>query len=380
MNVLNLLKKLNPSFFFLILITVCFIFGFIYSSVWGLSFLKYYKLYKSVIIIIFSISLFFNVFVFKFYNYKKFLIHLLITFVILASSYHTHNFNVLLYWLILLTVAGISFKNISKIVLGLTVTGLLTVVTLILSGFGQNIIFERVGSALYFYRYSYGFFDPNIFSAYFVQICMALIYIRWKDFCAKDNILIFSIFCLTFFFANSRTSAVLILLLFIMTNCAKFLFKNEGYGIFKVSAVSSWVGVPLLSFVNAKLYCNSFGLSMLIDELVSCRFRNMCFCLSRYPISWFGNFMVAKNDLYILANLYGILLIRFGILVFVLFILALGLLIKKVCEKRNVPLLIIIIITLLQGVCEEYPLMPNVNYSLMALSCLLNNDKLFAEK
>ncbi len=214
MNVLNLLKKLNPSFFFLILITVCFIFGFIYSSVWGLSFLKYYKLYKSVIIIIFSISLFFNVFVFKFYNYKKFLIHLLITFVILASSYHTHNFNVLLYWFFLLTVAGISFKNISKIVLGLTVTGLLTVVTLILSGFGQNIIFERVGSALYFYRYSYGFFDPNIFSAYFVQICMALIYIRWKDFCAKDNILIFFnflsdvLFCKFKNFGCSDTAAV----------------------------------------------------------------------------------------------------------------------------------------------------------------------------
>ncbi len=87
----------------------------------------------------------------------------------------------------------------------------------------------------------------------------------------------------------------------------------------------------------------------------------------------FGNIIRVKNDMHMMSNLYGILLIKYGIFLFVIFIIGFYLLIKKVYTQKDTPLLIILILSLIQCIMEEYFLWGYANLGILAFSYLLNN-------
>ena len=357
--------KANPYYLFIPLYTVI---GMMGLSTWTV---LDFKINSLLFLMLFVICMVCNIFLYKTYSFKKALLHIAITALIWISAEHTHRAEVFYCWLILLAVPPISFKDISKTVLVFNYAVLAIILTLTAAGVCPNIVFERLG---WLDRYSFGFKDPNLFSAYILQICMALVYLRWKDFGTKDNLFLFAVFCLVTFFANSRTSAILVVLLIVLVNLTKFLLKNK-LKINFVLANSMLVLCPLLSFIMAKLYCLGVPFALSLDGFMSYRLRNVCFCMTEYPVTLFGNLFRIWCDMQIMANLYGILFIRYGVIVFLLFITGFALLIRKTYFKKNLPLLILLIVTLVQAVSEQYFLMPYMNFAALAFAGLLNNKK-----
>lgn len=372
MQILYKLKKINPLYFFIITYVVFAGYGIALKTVAGFSLLKYIEIYKAILITLCSISIFFNVFIYRVYTYKKFMTHLLITILVFHIAANVNKMTIYYLWLFLISITGVNFKQISKTVLTVTTIGVICSIVLAAQGYEPNLVFPRY---LFpnFTRYSYGFLNPNIFSAFIFQICLALVYIRWKAFAAKDNIFLFSSFCLVFFFANSRTTSILILLLMLLVNYCRFWTKTNPLKKLNILANLTLLFCPIFSFVMSKLYCLSYPIAFIVDEILSYRFRNICFCMASYPINMFGNIIRIKHDMHILLNLYGILLIKYGLILFILFIAGFWLLIKKVYTKKDTPLLIILILALIQCITEEYFLWGYANLGILAFSYLLNN-------
>lgn len=359
------LKKANPYYLFIPLYTVIGMMGLSYWTAFD------FKINSLLFWMLFVVCMVSNIFLYGTYSFKKAILHIVITVLVWVSAEHTHRAEVFYCWLILLAVPPISFKDITKTVLVFNSAALVIILSLTAAGVCPNIVFARLG---WLDRYSFGFMDPNIFSAYILQVCMALVYLRWKDFGAKDNLFLFAAFCLVTFFANSRTSAILLVLLVILVNLTKFLLKNR-LKIYFILANSMLVLCPVLSFIAAKLYCLGIPFALSLDEFMSYRLRNVCFCMTEYPVTLFGSLFRIRCDMQIMANLYGILFIRYGVIAFLLFITGFALLIRKTYLKKNLPLLILIIVSLVQAVSEQYFLMPYMNFTALAFAGLLNNKK-----
>lgn len=366
------------QYIFIIAYLVFSIFGIVYTSVFGSNFTSFVTEKAYFTKVLFFGCLYFNIFIHRVYNLKKFIVHFLITLLLSIVAYYSHNNSILFLWLMLLAMYGLSLHKVSKYVLAVTSAMLLIITAFTAIGYGPDILFERSGS-FYFHRHSFGFIEPNIFSAYLLQICMALVCIRWKDFCAKDNIFIFAIWCIVTFFANSRTTSLLLIILLLLVNFSKFWCKtyalNFNYFVSKLMLILC----PLSSFVIAKLYGMSFPFALWLDELSSYRFRNICYSLTTHPITLFGGEFYIFHEMNIMGNLYGALLLKDGLIILLLFLTGYALVIRKACKSKCIPLLIMITLTLLQAMSERYALIPYINFSFLSFSVLLNNEAFLKE-
>lgn len=327
----------------------------------------------SIVKILFIICMIFNIFVYKTYTFKKAIVHIVLTAMFWYISMNTHKFVLLNMWLYLLAIPPISFKKISKVVLITLSVAMIIILTLTVLGYGHNITLTRIG---WLDRSSFGFLDPNIFAAYIFQICLALVYLRWKNFGTKDNLFLFAAFCLVAFFANCRTTSTLLLLTMLLVNISKFWCKNS----LKFNYIASNLLLalcPILTFIMVKLYAHGVHFALAIDELTSYRLRNVCFCMATHPITLYGNLFHIRYDMHIMANVYGILFIRYGVVAFLLFMTAYAVLIQKSFIKKDIPLLIILSLGLVQALSEQYILFPIDCFVTLAFTGLVNNNELW---
>ena len=373
----DVLKKINPAYFFIILYIITTIPAIMYDTVWDKLYYKYSDILLITEYVLFSLFILFSIFIYKTYTLKKFLIHLLITLVILFVSINAHKHYIFNLWMFILCTSGISFKDIAKIALTITSVCVSTIFLLVVFKQGANLVIPRL-EAVYLNRYSFGFVGPNIFAAYLVQICLALTYVRWKKFGILDNIFIFSVFCLVLFCANSRTMSIVLFAALVMINLSKYVLKNYADKFMYYISNSVMFLCPLFSFVTAKLFCNSVPFALMLNDLVSCRIRNICFCMHEFPLTWFGNWIQVRGDLYVLVNIYAVLLLKYGIVLSLMFFIAFFMILKK--GRKSIPLLIILTAGFLQGFGETYFLTSYANFGIFALSYLLNNKDLLNDE
>lgn len=372
---MNTLNKIKPIYLFIILYAVFALFCFGNVSVWAFDLFKYQYIENFLFKIICYICIIFNIFVYKVYSVKKFIIHLLLTCGVLTVCHNIDNYHLCWLWFYLLAIPPVNFNKISKIALAVTTVMMSAIVILVGLGYGDNVMMLRPATMIQ--RYYYGFVNPNIFAASLLQICMALIYIRWKNIKSIDNLFMFSVLCLTFFFTNSRTTALLIILLIAAANIAQNMSNNNALKLTNISAEASLIFCPAISFIITQMYRNSSNFALWLDELVSYRFRNLCYCMATLPINFFGTEINIDKDLMVLHNLYGTLLMQYGIFTLGMFLAGFAFIIRKAYLKKDIPFLIIMIICLIQGISENYLITPYINYAFLAFSGLLNNTELF---
>lgn len=368
----NTLKKIKPIQIFIILYSAGAIFNIFLSSVYIIEMYKYIDVQRIILKILYAAGILFNICIYKTYTYKKFLTHFFISILILITAGISNTFYKISYlWFFLLAIPPVSLKQISKTVLAVTTLSVAAIIIITISGGGENIAFLRPGTN--FMRYSYGFLNPNLFAAYLFQICIALACLKWNTWNSKDNIFTFSVLCLTFFFTNSRTTSILILLLLLIINLRPLLNRR----LISLTAQILLLILPFFSMITSKLYCMSNTYAYFLDEIFSYRFRNACYCLASYPISFFGNNIKITGDLLLIDNIYANLLIHYGICFSILIFTGCCLMIKKAYEKNNMVPVIILILSMLQGITESIPLIYYLNFSILTFSAMLNNSKLF---
>ncbi len=368
----NSISNKYATYLFTALYSAGAIFCIFLTSVYIMDIYQYMDTQRIILKILYAVGIAFNIFVFKTYNFKKYIIHFLITILILIAATQSNSYYKISYlWFFLLAIPPISLKQISKAVLTITTVSIISVILITAFGGGENISFIRPGTN--FIRYSYGFLNPNLFAAYLFQICIALACLKWNTWNSKDNIFTFSVLCLTFFFTNSRTTSILILLLLLIINLRPLLNRR----LISLTAQILLLILPFFSMITSKLYCMSNTYAYFLDEIFSYRFRNACYCLASYPISFFGNNIKITGDLLLIDNIYANLLIHYGICFSILIFTGCCLMIKKAYEKNNMVPVIILILSMLQGITESIPLIYYLNFSILTFSAMLNNSKLF---
>lgn len=323
-------------------------------------------------------GLYFNITVYKVYNLKKFALHLAITAFIYIVYLNTHNLNFVIICFMLLAMHKINLNKLCRIALTTNVTLTAAIIFSTIFGLGPDNIHNRIGT-LFLQRHSLGFLEPNFLGAFLLEICILTTYLRWKDLKIIDNIFLFTVLYLITFIANSRTSSILLILLIILVNLNKFWIKKPLLKFNYILANATVLLAPAITFIMTKLYCSSVPFALWSDEILSYRFRNICYSLATNNITWFGTKMHITTEMNLIANLYGAFLLKFGIITLLLFLAGYILVLRKAYLYKNIPLMIIITLTMLQGISDYYPIMIHINFSILTFSCLLNNKDLLIE-
>lgn len=376
MKYFNIKNLINAEILFYILFSV---YAFIFicdSTVIEFKDYKFYWYCQHLLKLLFPCCFLVNAFIYKVYSFKNLLISFVITLFCLGIAMYNGHTLIFTVWLLILCSRITDFRKFAKFIIFLMTVLVVPVILMSVAGFIDDKLFFRDGGDI-IVRHSFGFRNPNNLSAFLFHILAGVIYVRWKNLSWKENLLIGAVFAITYYLCNCRTVSLVILMLFVIVNLCRLNLKDIKLRLMKYWSYGSLVFCPVVSFMLAYMYLNSFAIVAVLDFVLKHRIRNLAFCLQYYDISLFGNAMVKMSDFHIIDNAYGFLLIQYGIIVFLLFIILYFFLIKKSLQAKMLPLVILLTVYFYYGLSEQIILSPAYNFTLLALSGLLHNGKIF---
>lgn len=215
------------------------------------------------------------------------------------------------------------------------------------------------------FRNSMGFSHPNTFGFYLMLLCFEYIYIKTKE---KKKIKLYNylILILTMFiidyFSDSRSSEISLILLIIFIMFGRKIFDNISMSkTKKIIFSNSFIILAIISLyithlVNIK---NAFGLY--INELSSGRFFYTNLFYITYGIKMFGQKLLlvsteqaklTHTSALVLDNAYMHILIRYGLVFFIIFANLFRKSFKRIFENKSFELFVIMFILLIYGLTE----------------------------
>lgn len=283
----------------------------------------------------------------------------LITFYSGLNSNRT-DFYIIELFLLIIVSKNLEFKNMIKFDFTFKFFNIIIIIFLAKFDIIENLIFYRNGIM----REALGFTHPNILGAILTSTAIDLMYIYYIE--QKKGIFpiaftLISLFII-YFIANSRASFCLLIFVFI-----HYMLKNKKIIMyikyFKPIITTMFIICSLLSLYLTHLYAinNEFGI--IADKILSGRLYFNNIYLKHHSLNLFGNILYFTGNealMYygrynmILDNSYVYLLLRFGIVITIIFALLFYFLIKKSYESKNYFLIYIILGFLIYGMFERH--------------------------
>lgn len=289
-----------------------------------------------------------------------------------------------LFWLVLFVVCGKGAKL--SVISNIALTSALLVAILSATASAVGIINNNVlvrGSTGVI-RNPMGFDHPNTFGAVLLVIS-ASIFMSCEKRGARGSLLFAAIVCISsasiaFFVAESRTAA-LCLFVFSATILLYMLMKGRSWS-FRASAVltSLFVGVVAISIGYMVFYDQNRPFDSMLNSILSGRIRllNMYYLdhsprLLGYDYSSGPMVCIDGKELtFVVDNLYGHVLLRHGLIAFVIFVFAIiALCIKMYKEKYFGPLLLGMGVFLVYGMSETLGCRVECNFFIISLWTVL---------
>ena len=223
-------------------------------------------------------------------------------------------------------------------------------------------------------RYALGFGHPNTLSIYVLSICTDIAYLFYGKSKFKMIILFTVIALIINEICRSRGPVICIFLLIILLIIYPKLKDNA-----IVNKVITWLFPMLMicSYIFALIFSKyDSALLTKLDELFSSRITLMGIFAKSYPLTLFGNLFVdyatgTTGTSYVLDNAYMSLLIKFGILVSLLFIVMIPKTIKNMQRKGDYAMIICLIVYMFLGLMENGFYVLFYNPFLLSLSYLV---------
>lgn len=376
MKYFNIKNLINAEILFYILFGVYAFLFIADSTVIEFKNYKFYWYCQHLLKLLFPCCFLVNAFIYKVYSFKNLLISFGITLFCLGIAMYNGNTLIFTVWLLILCSRITDFRKFAKFIIFLMTVLVVPVMLMSAEGFIDDKLFFRDGGDI-IVRHSLGFINPNTMSTFLFQLLASIIYVRWKNFGWKENLLIAVFFGVTYFVCNCRTVSLIILMLFVFVNLCQLNFKDIKLRLMEFFSYGSLILCPVLSFVLGYMYLNSSAFVACLNFELNHRIRNLAFCLHYYDISLFGNAMVKLSDFHILDNAYGFLLIQYGIIVFLSYIILYFFLIKRSLQAKMLPLVILLTVYLYYGLSEQVIFFPVCNFTILALSGFLHNGRIF---
>lgn len=289
-------------------------------------------------------------------------------------------------WMFIVAAKNIDFEHILHIAYKILLIMIPIIILLSLSGIIDNRIMMR-GSIL---RYSLGFSHPNQLGLRIFQLVAGYCYIH-KDKVGKWNYTL--VFLATIFLIkvpNSQAAYITMgTLLFMLLIYRYIIEKKKIYmELYKRCILWGTFCLGLFSILFSSIDISNYYILARLDSWLSSRFSVCHKVWSLYGVSFFGQrIYVTENERKLvgikyplwLDNAYVSILLRYGILVFLIFCIGYLCLIKAVKMQKDGILAIILFLYALYGTIETGLYMITHNIFLIAFSSLLYRKPLRSE-
>lgn len=312
------------------------------------------------------------------YKKRELVIIAAITLPLICTTILSGNRLLLPAWMFIVAAKKIELNKIIFAAYRVLLLMIPLVALLCLSGFIEdNNRYMRWG----LHRSSLGFAHPNGLGLRLFQMIVCHCYVHRNKLSKSSYFFILGTIILTVAVPKSQTAYISLIILFIVLLIFR-LIKNYQH-LMHIFLKSLLIGAFLfnflsivLSFINVKQY----GILSQVDKWMAERFSYSHTAWLLYGVSFFGQkvyitetereIVGIKQFLY-LDNAYMSILIRYGIVVFLMFSLFYILLIKKVVNQQEGMLAIILFLYALYGVMENGLYQITHNIFLIAFSNLL---------
>lgn len=315
------------------------------------------------------------------YNYKKFsfkklLINVGISILMIITSIQSGSNTLLLLWLFILASEKIDFSELVKIDMITKVVFTFMIILLYYLGLTEQTQFHTyLGET----RNALGFGNPNTFGYYIFSICADYIYLNSKKLKFKHLILL----CLISYFVStvseSRTSSILIILLGLVSLISSNLKVLTAGKKYKFILNGMFIIFTLFSVYLALNYDNTNSIHIKLNEILSGRIINSHRYINNYRVNLFGQQIGVLNwdgsYTYYLDNAYLKLLLNYGLCSYFLIMFIYFEMIKKASYKQNVILMSLILIYFIYGMTENVMFWLTGNVFLLYAFCNNNTKK-----
>lgn len=308
----------------------------------------------------------YKIFFLNHYKTKQLVLFTIIGIVFLISAYRTQNYQFVYTFIFVLSAIRMNIDKLIDIDLKIRIPLVFIVCTLGYLGIVLNRVdYDIRGFGME--RQALGFTHPNNLGAMMMVITIYVFYKKHNHFCIKDYILLLIADYICWSVAVSRTSSIIItgvvvieLLDSTITFFAKtkFLQKVKHF-VIAIGSVFTLI-IPLGSIYLGVNY-SATPIYHALDSAFSSRFylmhtafkNNGVALLGQYVkvISWTSNVAAEKTNA--IDNLYGYILINFGIIFFVISVLILVGSYIYACKKDERKICLCILFFIAAGFCEN---------------------------
>lgn len=333
---------------------------------------------NSIISYLILVLLMLHIVFFQKYSLKEFILIGIITWIVSISTILSQTFFLMSLWMFVVASKDTSFEKIIQItykVLKITVPAVLILHFL---GYIEDYTIYRQGVA----RYSLGFSHPNQLGLRFFQLIVCHFYVHRNAIRKRDWLYLLATIIFVYIVPNSQTAFCCLIAFLIGMYLTYFLQQNsqrllEIYGrVLMVLALLFNIFSVLFSIIIIKkdswLY--------VLDSWMSVRFSACHKVYELFGVKFWGNklYISANERMQIgyhenlwLDNAYMALLLRFGILTYVLFSLIYLINMSYHKRNKNMFLAVILFVYALYGIMEQGMISLTHNIFLLSLANLL---------
>ncbi len=272
----------------------------------------------------------------------------------------------------------IDFDYFVKVDVGAKVTLIVSTIVLCALGFIPDQISYRADK---FVRHSMGFKNPNLISLYLTVVVFEIMYLVKNKKIVLFTVAIIILEIVEYFVLNTKTT-VLILpvgLLFYILYAKKEKMVKHGFQnhFIKKIIFSLPIILSFLAVISICIYNINPDIISLLNKLTSGRIEYCTIFYNFYGFSIFGNNIPdIIFDRYVLDNMYLKLLIKYGIVQFIVFIGILLLNTKKAYRNKRYDVLFFIVMLELYGIMESIVIIPSLNIFILYFISNMNKNNL----
>lgn len=374
-------KELSENLYcFLLVLWSAFTTISVYTTFSELEVLHLQLVYTAVRVAVFGLLIFRTLLYVKKYTLKQFCVICLLVGLAVVTLFHTRYDY--FYPIIFFIVASYQVdlrKALGKVLNVQIVIAVVTMASAIIGIIPDNALFRDS-----IQRQALGYSHPNTLGSIFLAISLLSFYLYRKEHQRRLYVILILCFAVTSSAAHSRTSASLIFLILVAQITSVIVRKRK-----RISSFNRWVlghsdiWVWLLALINILMAWGQFHIDI-GDATFKVRFFYASNYLKRYSINLFGRDLyfgdtdnrilpdwTMKNAMGTLDNSYIFLLIGFGMMGFLCFMLAYTARIRKAKKEGDYALIAVLFIYAIDGIMETAMIRCYFNYFMLLFADLI---------
>lgn len=333
------------------------------------------NIFMSYVILAF---LLFQIIFFQKYTTKQLALIVVITFFISISAILSSNFSVISAWLFVVAAKETKFEKVIKTAYRILLVMIPFVIVLHYLGVMDDYIMYRHGIL----RHSLGFSHPNQLGLRLFQLLACRCYLYKDNYKLIDFLFAFFLISVTYLIPNSQTAYMCMAVLKLLLWGYAFIkrFGTRFVEFYMNCLVILSIAFNVLSVKWSFIEITNGTMLQKIDKIMSIRFSSCHRVLQLYGVTLFGNHiyvnsaerkLVGITTRLFLDNAYMNLILRFGIIIYIIFSISYIASMMYFGNMKQPVLVILFTVYALYGVMEAGLYMMTHNIFLLAISYFL---------